>query len=72
MTATLSIPGLNCSACAQAVRTVLSNTPAIRSVNVDIAGKTVLLDFDPGGIDLAEIERRLADADFPVDSSEVG
>lgn len=71
MTATFHVPSLNCGACAQAVRVALGSAPAIRSVNVDIAGKTVLVDFDDARIALSGIETLLADADFPAASHEV-
>jgi copper chaperone CopZ len=72
MTVTLTVPSIQCNACAQGVRTALANAPGIWSVNIDVAGKTVLVDFDADRIALAEIETRLANADFAVESHEVG
>jgi len=72
MTATLTVPSISCNHCVAAIRSILAQTPGVNSANFDITSKTVLLDIDESKVNLDEIEQKLADADYPVASRQVG
>lgn len=46
MTTTVSIPGIHCASCAALMKDVSSEFPSIKSINVDIDTKKVILDHD--------------------------
>jgi copper chaperone CopZ len=46
MTTTVSISGIHCPSCAALIKDVSSEFPAIKSVNVDVETKKVVLDHD--------------------------
>ena len=66
MNVTLKSSAIRCGGCANNVRSVLSASEGVRSVQVDPAGKLLDVEFDEA-TSAASIASRLADAGYPVD-----
>ena len=67
MNVTLKSSAIRCGGCANNVRSVLSNSDGVRSVQVDPTTRLVDVDFDEQATSAASIASRLADAGYPVD-----
>ena len=67
MNITLKSSAIRCGGCANNVRSVLSKSDGIRSVQVDPATKLVEVDFDEQRTSAASIASQLADAGYPVE-----
>jgi copper chaperone CopZ len=67
MNVTFKSSAIRCGGCANNVRSVLSKSDGIRSVQVDPATKLVDVEFDADVTSAAAVASRLADAGYPVD-----
>ena len=68
MNITLKSSAIRCGGCANNVRSVLSKSDGVRSVQVDPATKVVEVDFDEQATSPQSIQSQLADAGYPVDA----
>jgi copper chaperone CopZ len=68
MNVTLKSSAIRCGGCANNVRSVLSKSEGVRSVQVDPATKLVDVEFDEQATSAQTIATRLADAGYPVDA----
>ena len=67
MNVTLKSSAIRCGGCANNVRSVLSTSAGVRSVQVDPATKLVDVEFDALATSAAAITSRLEAAGYPVD-----
>lgn len=68
MNVTLKSSAIRCGGCANNVRSVLSNSPGVRKVEVDPATNVVSVEFDESAASPEAISSRLAEAGYPVDA----
>ena len=64
----LSVPAIDCEHCEHTVKTALNPLAGVRSVNVDIGGKLVHLEYDEGLLSLDKVKEVLSEEDYPVAS----
>ncbi|HSR25348.1 MAG TPA: heavy-metal-associated domain-containing protein [Candidatus Eisenbacteria bacterium] len=64
--AILEVPDISCEHCERTVREALEPLPGVRQVDVDIRGKTVVVDFDETAVDMGRISATLAEEDYPA------
>ena len=67
MNVTLQSSAIRCGGCANKVRSVLSKSQGVRSVQVDVPAKLVDVEFDEQATSAESIASQLADAWYPVD-----
>lgn len=65
---TLSVPDISCEHCERAITEALRPVQGVRSVEVDIPGKKVLLEYDESAISLDRVREILEAEDYPVAS----
>lgn len=64
--ATMSVPDIKCEGCASSIRRTLGKLGGIGSVAVDVAERTVAVQYDGEVVTVDQIAARLAQAGFPV------
>ncbi|MGQ9488334.1 MAG: heavy-metal-associated domain-containing protein [Armatimonadota bacterium] len=62
----LSVPDIVCKSCANAITNALNRLSGVQQVTVDIAGKTVNVQFDESVVAVEQILQRLDEAGFPA------
>ena len=63
---TLVAPDISCEHCQHAIEGAVGKLDGVSKVNVDIAAKTVHVDYDPEIVTLAKIEEVLDDTGYTV------
>ena len=63
---TLSVPDISCDNCAHHIKQALTPRAGVRSVDVDVPGKRVRLEYDEGQADLGAIREALDEEGYPV------
>ena len=63
---TLNVNGMSCIHCEKAVTKALKAVKGVKKINVDLAAKTVSVDFNEKKTDLAAISQAIADAGYEV------
>jgi copper chaperone len=63
---TLSVPDISCDNCAHHIQQALAPRTGVRTVDVDVPGKRVRLDYDENQADLAAIRAALDEEGYPV------
>jgi copper chaperone len=66
--ATLSVPDISCGHCENTITKALSGEPGVRSVEVDIPARRVVLDYDERQLGIERVKEILAEEDYPVES----
>lgn len=66
MTQTFRAPAITCGGCANAIKRALGSAPGVRTVEVDIPGKNVTVEYDTAQTDDTALRARLEQAGFPV------
>jgi copper chaperone CopZ len=69
MKATFRSDEIRCNGCASTIQTRLGGRSGIQAVEVDTAGKRVIVEFDPAATSLNILARQLTDAGYPVRDS---
>ncbi|NEP63635.1 MAG: heavy metal translocating P-type ATPase [Symploca sp. SIO2G7] len=64
ITATLALKGMSCAACANAVETVIRQTPGVKSAQVNFAAEQANVDFDEHSTSVKTIEAAVAEAGY--------
>jgi copper chaperone len=64
---TLVAPDISCEHCQRAIEAAVGKLSGVSSVKVDIAAKTVHIDYDSQEVTLAKIEEVLDDIGYTVD-----
>ena len=65
---TLNVPDIDCEHCEHAITEALTPVAGVRSVQVDIPGKQVRLDYDEGALSVDRVKEILKEEDYPVAS----
>jgi len=64
----LSVSGMTCGHCSQAVKDALKRIDGVSGADVDLNAKKVSVSFDPGKTDLGTIKDAITDAGYTVES----
>ena len=70
--ALLEVPAISCSHCKAAIERAVGAVDGVKDVAVDVAGRTVAVDFDAGIVTLGVIEAAIADEGYEVAGRQVG
>lgn len=62
----LNVPDISCEHCQRTLESALGKEPGVNAVRVDLAAKTVLLDYDPSKISIETVGSILDDAGYAV------
>ena len=65
----LKISGMTCAMCSKAVDKALSGLEGVQNVNVNLGTETASLEYDPGKVNVAAIEKSVKDAGYSVVNS---
>lgn len=60
---TLTVPGISCGHCVNAISSTVGAIPGVRSIDVDLATTTVRV---TGDVDEAQVRAAIADAGYDV------
>jgi copper ion binding protein len=63
---TITVEGMTCGGCEQAVERAVGSLEGLRAVDADHAAARVTVRFDPGSVAPAAIETRIRDAGYRV------
>jgi copper chaperone len=64
--AVLNVPSVSCNHCKMAIENAVGALGGVGQVEVDVAEKTVTVDFDADAVSLASIEATVADEGYAV------
>lgn len=64
-TATLSVPGMTCSACPLTVKQALSKVPGVSKTDVSFEKRQAVVSFDDAKTNLQALTKATADAGYP-------
>jgi copper chaperone CopZ len=67
-TTVLNVPDISCEHCERAITAALTPVPGVRTVNVDIPGKQVRVDYDAAQVSVERMQTVLQEEDYPVES----
>lgn len=65
-TAVLNVNGMSCSHCEHAVKTAVGALEGVSGVSVDLKGKKVTVEFEPGKVTLGRIGEAIEDQGYDV------
>ena len=65
---TLNVPDISCEHCERAITNALTPVEGVRTVNLDIPGKQVRVEYDAAHVDVEKMKDILQDEDYPVES----
>ncbi|HVF99085.1 MAG TPA: heavy-metal-associated domain-containing protein [Chloroflexia bacterium] len=68
----LEVPDMSCGHCESTVRGALQDRPGVNSVQVDLPGKVVYLDYDESKLNLETVGEILDEEGYPVAGSREG
>jgi len=64
--AVLNVPSVSCNHCKMAIEKAVAAMGGVGQVDVDVAEKTVTVDFDDAAVTLESIEATVADEGYEV------
>ena len=64
--AVLNVPSVSCNHCKMAIEKAVGDLEGIGAVDVDVAEKTVSVDFDDAAVSLEAIEEAVAEEGYEV------
>ena len=64
----LNVPDISCEHCERAITNALTPMSGVRTVNVDIPGRQVHVDFDESQVSINQMKEVLQEEDYPVES----
>ena len=67
-TTTLNVPDISCEHCERTITNALAPMAGVRTVNVDIPGKQVRVDYDEARVNVDQMKDALQEEDYPVES----
>ncbi len=67
-TAVLNVPDISCEHCERAITNALTPISGVRTVNVDIPGKQVHIEYDDSRVSVDQMKDVLQEEDYPVES----
>jgi copper ion binding protein len=62
----LNVPSVSCNHCKMAIEKAVSTLAGVGGVDVDVAEKTVTVDFDTAAVALDDIEATVAEEGYEV------
>jgi Cu+-exporting ATPase len=70
---TLSLPvnGMTCASCVSHVENALKELPGVSNVVVNLGTNKANLNYDPGIVEIADMQRAIADVGYSVPSQEI-
>lgn len=68
-TTTLKVPDISCEHCERTIKETLTPVEGVTSVQVDIPGKSVKVDFDDAAVTVDKFKELLAEEEYPVESA---
>ncbi len=63
---TMKAPDISCEHCVATVKKTAGQFPGVQSVEADAETKIITLTYNPGQVDLAQVEEALAEEGYPV------
>lgn len=66
-TTTLKVEGMSCGGCVKSVTNVLSALPGVAQAEVSLENKSARVEFEPGRVTRADMQRAIADAGFEAE-----
>jgi copper chaperone len=67
-TTVLNVPDISCEHCERTITGALTPVQGVRTVNVDIPGRQVRVDYDESVVDVNKMKEVLQEEDYPVES----
>jgi copper chaperone len=67
-TTVLNVPDISCEHCERTITGALTPVQGVRTVNVDIPGRQVRVDYDESVVDVNKMKDVLREEDYPVES----
>jgi copper chaperone len=67
-TAVLNVPDISCEHCERTITNALTPVAGVRTVNVDIPGRQVRVEYDESQVNIDRMKDVLQDEDYPVES----
>ena len=67
-TIVLNVPDISCEHCERTITNALTPISGVRTVNVDIPGKQVHVDYDDSRLSVDQMKDVLQEEDYPVES----
>jgi len=67
-TTVLNVPDISCEHCERTITNALAPISGVRTVNVDIPGKQVHVDYDESQVSVDTMKDVLQEEDYPVES----
>ncbi|KZC20359.1 MULTISPECIES: mercury resistance system periplasmic binding protein MerP [Rhodanobacter] len=64
-TATLSVPGMTCSACPVTVKKALSKVPGVEKTQILLEQRQAIVTYDDAKTSLADLTKATTDAGYP-------
>ncbi|MGI6279655.1 MAG: copper chaperone CopZ [Acutalibacteraceae bacterium] len=64
--AVLKVEGMSCSHCENAIKKAVGALDGVAAVTVDLAGKTVTVEYDPAKVTLEAIKNEIEDQGYDV------
>ena len=65
-TVIIQVEGMHCAHCEAAVKGAVGQLPGVSRVQVDLAGKTVTVDYDPAQVSKDQFAQAIDDQGFDV------
>jgi copper chaperone len=62
----LNVPAVSCNHCKAAIEGAVRDIEGVASVDVEVAEKTVSLEYDPDLVDLEEVKSTIEEEGYPV------
>jgi len=67
-TTVLNVPDISCEHCERTITNALTPISGVRTVNVDIPGRQVHIDYDDSRVSVDQMKDVLQEEDYPVES----
>jgi copper chaperone len=67
-TTRLNVPDISCEHCERTITNALTPIAGVRTVNVDIPGKQVHVEYDESRVNVDQMKDILQEEDYPVES----
>jgi copper chaperone CopZ len=67
-TTVLNVPDISCEHCERMITNALTPISGVRTVNVDIPGRQVHIDYDESQVSVDQMKGVLQEEDYPVES----
>jgi len=64
----LNVPDISCEHCERTITNALIPVAGVRTVNVDIPGRQVRVDYDESQVNVDRMKDILQEEDYPVES----